>query len=262
MPVTNVVSDVRSGKTLWITATAINEYRWAKTHGYKPRPVLANYKINLPNFKPLKPEMLFNIQEPSLINLDEAWSWLESRQSGTPIHLFMSQILFQSGKLGIDIQMTDQIEGSIDVRYRKMMNYRVECENLGSNVGFVYYFSKRVRGGFTRSITKFMPYSVAKQIFPYYDTFEKINSMDESLLYKVSSDKTDEMDTIAEIVEEMIKKFPPNAWKVSMVENYCVKNNIPRYRAKLIYGELKIKMAENIYNATYTNRLKRRESHD
>lgn len=259
---TNIVSDVRSGKTLWATAVAINEVNYAKRFNLPPRPVFANYKIRLPNFKPLKPEDLFQITKPTLVILDEAYAWIESRQSGTPISRYMSYILFQSGKRGIDFYLTDQVEGSIDKRYRLLMNYRIECENLGVNIGFLYHFSKRTKGGFTMPRNKLMPYSWAEKIFPFYDTLEIVNPIDEELLFKVTKSKDETLEQVVEITEKMLKKFPPNAWKVAMIENYCLKEKIPRYMVKMIHGELKTKMAENIYNQTYTNRLKRRESHD
>jgi hypothetical protein len=259
---TNVVSDVRSGKTLWTTAVAVNEVVYAQRFNLPPRPVLANYKIRLPNWKPLRPELLFTITKPTLVLLDEAYAWLESRQSGTPISRYMSYILFQSGKRGIDFYLTDQIEGSIDTRYRQLLNYRVECENLGVNTGFLYHFTKRVKGGFTMPSNKIMPYSWAEKIFPYYDTLEIVNPIDEELLYKVSQNKENTVERITTIVQKMLLKFPPNAWKIPMIENYCLKEKIPHYMVKMIHGEIKTKIAENIYNSTYTKRLKRRETHD
>lgn len=127
MPLTNVVSDVRQGKTLWTTIVAINEYNHAFRNRYTPRPLFANYKINLPNWHPLKPETLFAINKKryprSLVLLDEAYAWIESRGSGSSnLNKFMSYILFQSGKRGIDFMLTDQIEGTIDTRYRQLLN--------------------------------------------------------------------------------------------------------------------------------------------
>lgn len=259
---TNIVSDVRSGKTLWATIVALNEVNYAQKFKLSPRPVLANYKIRLPNWQPLKPESLFRITKPTLVILDEAYAWLESRQSGTSIAKYMSYILFQSGKRGIDFYLTDQVEGSIDTRYRQLMNYRIECENLGVNFGFLYHFTKRIKGGFTMPVNKLLPYSQAEKIFPYYDTFEIVNPIDEELLYKVTQDKDDTVEKVTQIANKMLKKFPPNAWKVAMIENYCLKEKIPKYLVKMLHGEMKTKMAENIYNSTYTKRLKRSESND
>jgi hypothetical protein len=96
-----------------------------------------------------------------------------------------------------------------------------------------------------------MPYSWAQKIFPYYDTLEIVNPIDDELLYKVTQDKDDTIEVVQSIVDDMISIFPPNAWKLSMIENYCLKNKHPKYLAKLIHGEMKVKIAENIYKSTY-----------
>jgi hypothetical protein len=256
MSLTNIVSDVRSGKTLWATILALTEKSYANARGFEPRPVLANYKIEIPNWRSLRPQMLHNIDYSCLVILDEAWAWLEARRSGTPIHIFMSSILFQSGKTGIDIVLTDQIEGTIDKRYRLLMNYRVECENLGEGVGFIYYFQKRIKGGFTEPTVKFLPYSEAEKVFPFYNTYELINPMDDSLLFKVSDDKEETMEIVSEIVDKMLKIFPAGVWKLPMIENYCLKRKHPKYLVKLIHGELRTKIAEQIYNKAYRKSLK------
>jgi hypothetical protein len=262
MTLTNIVSDVRSGKTLWATIVALTERSYAIARGFEPRPVYANYKIDIPNWHPLKPEKLFTIDKPTLVILDEAWAWLESRQSGTPIHLYMSYILFQSGKRGIDIILTDQIEGTIDTRYRQLLNYRVQCENLGEGIGFIYYFQRRTKGGFTEPTVKFLPYEIAEKVFPFYNTFEIINPIDESLLFKISDNKDDTVELVKGIVKEMLKKFPAGAWKLPMIENYCMKKKHPKYLVKIIHGEMRTKMAEQIYNKANRKSLKRVDDDD
>src|SRR4030042_4075128 len=131
----SIEGDVGSGKTLLSTFMAIDD----------PRPVYANYKINIPNFKPLKPEMLWELNKPTLIILDEAYTWLENRTSGKPINRYMSYILFQSRKRGLDFILTDQIVGTIDPRYRWMINFDIQSEV--HEHGFLYQLTKLSRMG-------------------------------------------------------------------------------------------------------------------
>ncbi len=248
----NFVGDVGSGKTLFTTALALNENRQ----------VLANYDIKIPNFKRLKPEMLFDENLPaSFIILDEAYAWLESRRSGTPMPIYMSYVLFQSRKRFIDIAMTDQLEGTIETRYRQMLNWSVECyEEKG--IGFSYFFSKRVRGGFIGPFRYFLPLENAEIVFPFYNTLEIVQPMDKELLYKVSEDKEETVEVVDTIVDEILKKFPLNAVKKAVVADYCLRNKHPHYLVELVFNRIKTKIAENIYYPTYTKKLKRAESHD
>lgn len=249
----NYVGDVGSGKTLMTTGLAMSDSRL----------VLANYNIKIPNFKPLKPEMLLTLDEsqPALVILDEAYAWLESRRSGTPMPIYMSYILFQSRKRFIDILMTDQIEGTIETRYRQMLNWRVECYAEGE-LGFSYHFYKRARGGFRGPFRKFLPMNKAEPIFPYYDTLEIVEPMDKELIYKISEDKVETVDKVDEIVDAILKKLPLNAVKKAVVADYCLRNKHPHYLVELVYNRIKTKIAENIYYPTYTKRLKRSEAHD
>lgn len=247
----NFVGDVGSGKTLFTTGLALGE----------TRQVLANYNIKIPNFVKLKPEMLFDENlPPSLVILDEAYAWLESRRSGTPMPIYMSYILFQSRKRFIDILMTDQLEGTIETRYRQMLNWRVECSEE-KGMGFSYYFFKRARGGFLGPFKYFLPLQNAEKIFPFYDTLEIIDPMDKELVYKISEDKQETVDIVDDIVAEILKKIPPTAVKKGLVADYCLRNKHPHYLVELVFNAIKTKIAENIYYPSYTNKLKRGESH-
>jgi hypothetical protein len=247
----NFVGDVGSGKTLFTTGLALNE----------TRQVLANYELKIPNYVKLKPEMLFDEKlPPSLVILDEAYAWLESRKSGTPMPIYMSYILFQSRKRFIDILMTDQLEGTIETRYRQMLNWRVEC-NEEKGLGFSYYFFKRARGGFLGPFRYFLPLQNAEKIFPFYNTLEIIDPMDKELIYKISEDKQETVDVVDSIVEEILSKFPLNAVKKAVIADYCLRNKHPHYLVELVFNRIKTKIAENIYYPTYNKRLKRGESH-
>ena len=81
--------DVGSGKTLFCTQVALHD----------KRQIYSNYNIKLPNYHDLKPEMLSILTESTLVIIDEAYTWLESRLSGRNINLYLTYILFQSDNL-------------------------------------------------------------------------------------------------------------------------------------------------------------------
>jgi len=248
---TVIEGPVGSGKTLLMTGLAARE----------ERQVLANYTIRIPHWKQLKPEMLFTLTTPSLVLMDEAYIWLEARRSGTPMPIYMSYILFQSRKREIDIVLGVQLEDTVETRYRQMVDRRIECQSVGG-MGFLYYVSDRVRGGFSRPARYFLPWENAKVLFPLYDTLQIISPIDDQMLYRISEDKIETVDRVDKIVEEILKKFPLNAVKKGVVSDYCLRNKQPHYLVDLVFNSIKTKIAENIYYPTYKNRLKKAENHD
>ena len=230
MSLISVIGDVGSGKTLFATYIALHD----------PRKVYSNYKIKRKKWELLKPETLVKLQSESLVIIDEAYAWLESRLSGRNINLYLSYILFQSRKRKMDIILTEQLESTIDVRYRNMINYEVICEKDVD--GFHYQLLKYGRKNGMAKL--FMPYSVAEKIFPKYNTLELINPIDENMIFDIAEDKDDYVKTIDKTVNKLLKKAPPKAWKKGMVEDYCLRNRLPKAFVQYIYNAIQAKRLE------------------
>jgi len=240
--------DVGSGKTLFCTHIALHD----------KRPVYSNYKINLPNYNDLKPEMLSILTESSLVIIDEAYTWLESRLSGRNINLYLTYILFQSRKRNLDILITDQLVGTIDLRFRAMTNYEVQCEKINDSecetkenpegtIGFRYTIFKCERGIYKYRIARFMmDYEFSKTIFPFYDTTQIISSIDDSLLFNITKDKTSIIEDIDNVVDELFSKYPPKLITKGIVSDYCLENNRPKSYLDIIYNRVKARILENI----------------
>jgi hypothetical protein len=227
MTLINIVGDVRTGKTLFATYLAKIE----------KRPVFSNYKIDLPNYKHLTPELLFNINFASLSLIDEAYAWLESRTSGRDINKYMSYILFQSGKRGIDIVLTDQLESTIDIRYRRMVNFEVHTEKVSD--GFIYRIFKINRYKGYKLRTFFMSYEFATTIFPLYETLEIINAIDEDLIFDVTEDKSTILEIVDKCTSELLKKASASVYTKGIVANYCLRKNLSQRYVNLIYHSIK-----------------------
>jgi len=228
MTLYSFLGDVGSGKTLLATILAC----------YDERPILSNYEIKLPRWKRLQPELLNNVHEPTVVIVDEAYTWLESRRPGTPISLYMGYILFQSRKRGIDFIVTDQIDGVIDTRFRQMVNYTILCQVI-PEIGFNYLIFKKSFYGYSEPGEFTVPFEMAELFYPMYDSWELISPIDNQLLLKVSSDKGDTVKHVDGLADELISKVDAKRISMAVVSDFCIRKNEPHYIAKMVYGAIK-----------------------
>jgi hypothetical protein len=168
-----ISGDVGSGKTLLETEFALTS----------KLPVLANYDIGdfsinpdgtkklikrHPNIQLLDIGNLFHLPYPKCrVLLDEAYAYLESRVSMSKLNQYMSYILFQSRKRGIDFILTAQLTNSIDNRFNNLCDLNIVAQQIKG--GFRYF----VTNGVTIKIL-FMPYKKAEKIWNKYDTAQVI----------------------------------------------------------------------------------------
>ena len=224
----SIEGDVGSGKTLLATFIASTD----------SRKVYSNYKLNIPNFSPLKPETLWNLNEPSLVLLDEAYSWLESRTSGKDVNRYMSYVLFQSRKRGLDFILTEQLVGTIDLRYRGMINWVIQAEAF--ELGFEYLCYKVTRKGVFGPARLVMSNRIAERIFPLYDTFEKVDPLDTDMLFKISQDKGEIIKQIDVVRDILIKEYgSPQKISLGNVRDYCLRNSFPKPYVQSVYDAIK-----------------------
>lgn len=227
----SAIGDVGSGKTLYATYSALRD----------TRTVYSNYEIlNCDRYKHLEPETLYEIkkEKPSLIVIDEAYNWLDSRVSGRAINRYLSYILFQSRKRGMAVILTDQLSGTIDLRFREMTNFEIHCQAI--NEGFEYIIHKlgRSRRPYTPQ-KQIMPLSIAEKIYPRYNTWELINPIDDDLLYTISQDRTKIRDKTDEIVKILLKQAPAKSFTKAAITDYCDRNKHPKSFIDSIYNAIK-----------------------
>ena len=245
MVLVNMTGSVGSGKTLFATASVLTDIL-VNTE----RPIYANYKIKSDNYRELLPETLLDAEmSGSNVVIDEAYIWLESRLSGKPMNLYLSYILFQSRKRNMDIYLTDQILGSIDLRFRELTDYEVKCKAVPSAKnpkGFIYKIIDRT-GFKPSSFIMYLPLEKAKQYFDFYNTFELINPIDDELIAKISSSKKNIVKQIDEIVLLLLDEYPNlKKFPKGIVANYCLNNDHPKSFVDMVYNSLLAKHAKNI----------------
>ena len=198
-----VYGDVGSGKTILLTKIA---------RDYPKIPVLSNFKINLPNVKPLEPDMLLDI-EPSedgiIVLITEAYTWLESRTSQSKVNRYMSYVGFQSRKRDLDIVCDAQLRSSLDLRFKDMENYTIFCGDRPKPKISTEPFLYRVIKGF-RYRDMIFPFKKAKKLFSIYDTKEVImpHDIEELKADLISSNPVSLNRTINDLVSLLKETFP------------------------------------------------------
>jgi len=155
----SVLGNIRNGKTLFLVYIATKLIR----------DVYSNFKLNLPHYKQLTLSVLSNLPNNVNVFIDEGYTWLESRISGSKLNKLISYLLFQSGKRGLDIYITAQLFSSVDLRFREQSSLIVYCEKINGN--FFYTIHNKEKNTWkTLILTK----QFAKKYYPLYDTFEII----------------------------------------------------------------------------------------
>lgn len=148
-----------SGKTLYLTYLASLEQKV---------PIYANFNIKVPKFKLVNPSELEHLTN-GLIEIDEAYSWFDSRTSGSAENRYLTnRIAFNSRKRGLTVVVSAQLLSSIDVRFRTLAEIIVLAVGFNKKVnGFLYYVTDRF------STWKFViPFELAEKLFKMYDTLE------------------------------------------------------------------------------------------
>ena len=232
MTLTHIYGDVGAGKTLFMTWLAI----------LSQKPIYSNYTINHSRYHELTPEMLMHLSS-CIVPLDEAYNWLECRLSGgKAINRYMSYILFQSRKSDIEFLLTDQLIDVIDLRFKQMTNIEVFAER--TRTGFRYTCTKKTF--YSKSMPQIytMDYSVAEKVFPYFDTWQKINPIDEGLLFQITQDYTEITSEVEELSRDILQKAEAKgltAKKITkgVVASYCLGNELPKSMVDLIYNRIK-----------------------
>ncbi len=227
----SVEGDVGSGKTLIETYAAVLD----------SRPVYSNYRIAIDRYHELKPEMLLRLPYGALICLDEAYAWIESRLSGRASNRYFSYVVFQSRKKGLDIIMTNQLLDTVDVRFRKMVSVDIQCEAV--DIGYEYVIQKMARRRVYKPKTWTMPHSIAEKLYPLYDSWEPIESLEDDLMLKVTKDKTDVMAEVDKHSGILTDKYPIKNITKGIVADYCLREEVSKSYVELVYNAVRARAA-------------------
>lgn len=224
-----VLGDYGSGKSLWATS-----YIARYIHD---RPIYANWKLNLPDAHALTPDGLMEINHKAFVAIDEIYNWIDSRRSGADQNIFLSRILFQSRKRGIDIMIIAQLVSTIDVRFREMWDYCVKCEKRSD--GFYYTIAKNSSFINYPTISEKLSFENAeKLVYPLYNSFEQIEGVGKTLTNLMPIDPEKAMPEIDGIARQCLKEHGIKYWKKGVLKDYAIERKWPEDYVDLVYNRI------------------------
>lgn len=122
---TSIRETVYGGLGTCKTVVLVREACWYH-YLFPDRPIVANIPINLPNFIALtSAKMLFSIDFPCFLGLDEGWQLADSRKRGLLIDI-MNMFMLRSRKRKWWVVLTEQWYTQVDLRIRFITD--VFCE--------------------------------------------------------------------------------------------------------------------------------------
>jgi len=182
----DIYGDRGTGKTLLMAYFAVkaNEMNI---------PVIADYKLELPNFKPLQVDELLQLKyDTALIQFDEFDVYMNNRRSMSNLSLFINHTIKQSRKRSLDIMSSTQLLDTIDWRFTELTNISIiaygvievkKKEFFRYDIVFKSIFGNRIR-------KLLIPSDFMASIWDKYDTDEPIITSEvKDLALEVSDQK-------------------------------------------------------------------------
>lgn len=179
------------------------------------RDIYSNFKIYLSKFKALEIIDLLELKDNIDVFIDEGYTWLESRTSGSILNRYLSYIVLQSRKRTIDIIISAQMFSSLDVRFREQCDLIIKCQKIidkrtkkikGFRYDFLFVESNLIK-------TFFFDIKFASKYFDKYDTYEiiepyKIKQMKLKLMEEENPTQMwNELESMALKIKKDVKKL-------------------------------------------------------
>ena len=219
----------------------LSTYLDAKACEVYPKCVLrSNYKINLRQFDYIEPEGLIKLkrEDYNRVDIDELYTWLESRVPMKAMNLYLGYINFQSRKRNIDLIGEAQLRSSIDMRFKDLEH--ITCYAMPrtpkSEEDFEYaYVTDNIQ-------FRTFEYCTAKKYFDLYDTNEVIEPPNlEELITKVSLTSMKKIKERTEIAVKKINELGIDLPKITRdsVNGLLLEIEEPLVLSKYVYSMLK-----------------------
>lgn len=232
----DISGDLGSGKTIKTVYLA-----YLSRKHYPKTPIFSNFKLHFTDCYLVNPEDLINMKyKNAFIILDEAYAWLESRISSSKLNRYMSYILFQSRKRGLDFVLTAQLPITIDIRFRQLCETEIYAE--AKDNGFDYTYLTRRH----RAIKRLMPYAFAEEkLFNKYDTLEIIEPFSiEEISQQVSMlSNPKKANEFIDIIVSEIKDLALVTH--ATVSDYLLRKELSQSLEPYVYARLKLKQRSN-----------------
>ena len=203
--------------------------------------VLANYQLNIPQAEPdlIRPQDLSALEQPTLVILDEAYTWLEARTSGRLVNRYISYIAaFQQRKRAVDTILTVQLFDTVDKRFREMADTVIHADGETSE-GYHYWLWEP--GGRAKGFT--LPFHEAERIYPLFNTYEMVNPVDDDMVSLISTDPDQIYSRVEEFAESILGEYQGMKITQSVVRDWCLRNKIPKHLNTAIWDHIQVRRA-------------------
>jgi len=221
-----------TGKTLLLVILAY----------FQKRKIVTNFDLNFPkefDIEQFDEDKFLRCEyENCIILLDEAYTYLESRISGSDLNRNMSYILFQSRKKNVELYITAQLLHTIDKRFRELSDIFI-IASLNSTISFDYVLFTK-----TDSYTFRIKYEARLVFGQFYDTNQVIQPTNKKMLFDIQEpeEKTDEIKNYAEIIQNHYLNEGLEKVTKSMIDLYITEHSkeIPSFLSKEIFGRISL----------------------
>lgn len=201
-------------------------------------PLYSTFKIESKNYRPLVMAQLMDLPENSIIILDEAYTWIESRTSSKYTNIFASYLGYQLRKTNRYIFILCIDLSSIDIRLRNSWDYFIHAlprKDLKKSDFKYKFFNKMSHKKKTLRIS----FKQMSEIFNYYNTFEIIEAPNKERI-KFELIKTDpkKFEYYARniVLPKIINNIKQYSKITKNVIKYClITNGYPQIWADIIF---------------------------
>lgn len=216
---TSILGNLGSGKTLRLALLAKK----------LKRPIYSNFKLNIPNYRPLDLVDLIDLETNVNIFIDEAYTWIDSRVSGSAVNRYCSYVILQSRKTFTDVFLTAQMFSTVDVRFRMQSNIIIKCKAIGRQrfykaiVPIKFKYTTINRESKAKKVQD-LYFENAVKYFQTYDTLEIIDSSEREqlefyLIVKNPRRLKEKVLKISKAIEPDVKKITHPSIKFGLLMN-------------------------------------------
>lgn len=236
----SIFGDIGSGKTLLLTSIAyLNQDSGKK--------IVANYVLKGIEYEEFDfYKMAKSEYDNAIILIDEAYIYIDSRNYTQSSNKLFSYALFQSRKKTVELYLTMQLFRTIDVRFRMMSSYVINCEQIEE--GFEYTLMNPKIPDV--SIISVLNYENALMFYEMYNTNEVIAHDSSTFMFLSNEERQKNVEKYAKEIyldykkvfyEKHDKEDKLLVIKKHYVNRYTALHNIENNYNQMIFDEIRTK---------------------
>lgn len=178
--------------------------------------------------------------EDCLILMDEAYQYVDSRASMSTENRLFSYVLFQSRKKNVEIFLTAQLTSSLDLRFRELADFIVDCEQIKEGFQYILHNTSKPN----QQAISILPYNKAFDFFKLYDTNEIVMDKPKTMRFATDNERFQYADKYGKALRQAYnraykKKHPKSRTEKDPSKNWAdiwmLKKNIPKDIRNLVY---------------------------